>query len=62
MIWAKSCPKCGKGDLMLERDLYGWYRQCVQCGYLQDMAGESQEKKAKPARSPVPTEPARATA
>ena len=37
MVWYKSCPKCGKGDLMLERDIYGWFRQCVQCGYLKDL-------------------------
>ncbi len=40
MIWYKSCPKCGKGDLMLERDLVGFYRQCLQCGYMQDLAME----------------------
>ena len=37
MVWYKSCPKCGRGDLMLERDIYGWFRQCVQCGYLEDL-------------------------
>ena len=37
MVWYKSCPKCGRGDLMLERDTYGWFRQCVQCGYLEDL-------------------------
>jgi DNA-directed RNA polymerase subunit M/transcription elongation factor TFIIS len=30
------CPKC-KGHLMLEKDNYGLYQQCLQCGYLHDL-------------------------
>ena len=31
-----SCPRC-KGDIMLgNKDKYGWYEQCLQCGYLRD--------------------------
>jgi hypothetical protein len=22
---------------MLDRDVWGWYEQCIQCGYLHDM-------------------------
>lgn len=33
MIKFKVCPKC-KGDVSLERDQYGWYELCLQCGYL----------------------------
>ena len=29
----KGCPRC-KGDMFVDRDQYGWYEQCVQCGYL----------------------------
>lgn len=47
MIWYKSCPKCGRGDLLLERDLVGYYRQCLQCGYMQDLVKE-QTPKARP--------------
>jgi hypothetical protein len=32
----KSCPKC-KGQLLLEKDNYGLYQQCLQCGYLHDL-------------------------
>jgi DNA-directed RNA polymerase subunit M/transcription elongation factor TFIIS len=32
----ESCPKC-KGHLMLEKDNYGLYQQCLQCGYLHDL-------------------------
>jgi len=31
-LWLKSCPKCG-GDLYSDRDVMGYYRQCLQCGY-----------------------------
>jgi ribosomal protein S27AE len=32
----KSCPKCG-GDVFIDRDMSGWYEQCLQCGYIHDM-------------------------
>lgn len=32
----KSCPRC-KGDVILDRDQYGWYQQCLQCGHLRDV-------------------------
>jgi len=30
------CPKCG-GNLFLDKDLYGWYEQCLQCSYTGDL-------------------------
>jgi DNA-directed RNA polymerase subunit M/transcription elongation factor TFIIS len=33
----KSCPRC-KGDLYVDRDSYGWYQGCMQCGYLKDLS------------------------
>jgi hypothetical protein len=32
----KNCPRC-KGDLYVDRDVYGWYQGCIQCGYLKDL-------------------------
>jgi len=32
----ESCPKC-KGRLLLEKDNFGSYQQCLQCGYLHDL-------------------------
>ena len=32
----KRCPKCG-GNIFLDRDLYGWYEQCLQCSYTSDL-------------------------
>jgi hypothetical protein len=28
----KSCPRCS-GDVIVDRDIYGWYEWCFQCGY-----------------------------
>lgn len=38
MFFFKACPRCG-GDMYLNRDMYGAYTQCVQCGcvlYIQE--------------------------
>jgi len=32
----KSCPRCD-GDILIDRDLYGWFEQCIQCGYNRDL-------------------------
>jgi ribosomal protein S27AE len=32
----KKCPKCG-GNVFIDRDVYGWYEKCLQCGYTQDL-------------------------
>ena len=31
LIRTKACKRCG-GDLSLERDKYGAYVECIQCG------------------------------
>ena len=36
MLRLKSCPKC-KGVVLIDRDEYGWYEECIQCGYLHDL-------------------------
>ena len=36
MLTLKACPRC-KGDVRLEDDYYGWYEQCIQCGYIHDL-------------------------
>jgi hypothetical protein len=41
MIMFKACPKC-KGDLYLNRDMYGKYVNCFQCGYLKDLTSEEE--------------------
>ena len=32
-----SCPRCKQGDVAMDRDYYGWYEYCVQCGYTRDL-------------------------
>ncbi|MFH1560347.1 MAG: hypothetical protein ABID84_02915 [Chloroflexota bacterium] len=32
----KGCPRC-RGDLHMDRDFYGEYRKCIQCGYMEDL-------------------------
>ena len=38
MWFLKSCARCG-GDVVLERDEWGWFLECLQCGYLVDLEG-----------------------
>ena len=33
MYWLKACPRC-RGDLHEEKDVYGAYVACIQCGYV----------------------------
>ena len=37
MLYFKPCPRC-RGDMKLDRDLYGSYKLCLQCGYMIDIA------------------------
>ena len=32
----KGCPRC-RGDVFYDSDYYGVYKQCIQCGYLEDV-------------------------
>lgn len=47
VMWKlKTCPRC-QGDLFLDKDLDGWYQQCLQCGYrrpLKPIAEPSREQ------------------
>ena len=36
MVKLKACPRC-TGDLGLDRDQYGWFWDCLQCGTLLDL-------------------------
>jgi len=35
-IKLKNCPKCG-GDVRIDHDEYGWFEQCIQCGFTRDL-------------------------
>ena len=47
----KSCPRC-HGDMFIDKGLYGWYEQCLQCSYQQELK-EMQFKKQSPEREKV---------
>ena len=32
----KGCPRCG-GDVFIDKDLNGWYEQCLQCSYRSEL-------------------------
>ena len=32
----KNCAKCS-GDLFIDKDLDGWFEQCLQCGYRREL-------------------------
>jgi hypothetical protein len=36
MIKINGCKKC-HGALLLDKDEYGWYEECIQCGYTRDV-------------------------
>lgn len=37
MLHMKCCPKCA-GDVCLNKDRYGYYATCLQCGWAKDLA------------------------
>jgi hypothetical protein len=37
-VWKlKSCPRCN-GDLFIQREIDGWYEECLSCGYQRDVS------------------------
>ena len=45
MIHFKSCPRC-QGDVQTTSDMYGAYKDCLQCGYMRDIA-ESKPRRTR---------------
>jgi len=44
MIKFKACPRCSQGDLILDRDAFGRFLQCIQCAHIVDLAASPVEK------------------
>lgn len=40
----KGCNRCS-GDVFIEKDEYGWYEQCLQCGHRAELQSISEFKK-----------------
>ena len=36
MLYFKACPRC-KGDVHRDRDVFGEYLKCLQCGHMVDL-------------------------
>lgn len=36
MMFYKSCPRC-RGDMHSKADMYGHYKECLQCGFMKDL-------------------------
>ncbi len=36
MMKLHGCKKC-HGTLLLDKDEFGWYEECIQCGYSRDV-------------------------
>ena len=53
MFWFKQCPRCS-GDLISERDQYGSFISCMQCGLSKDISGEKEIDPANINMEPVP--------
>ena len=41
MLELKACPRC-KGDMHTNRDMYGSYKECLQCGPYAGRGGPEQ--------------------
>lgn len=54
MFWFKQCPRCS-GDLISERDQYGSFISCMQCGLSKDITGDEKLDPASMKLEPVPT-------
>jgi len=52
----KKCPRCG-GNMFVDRDIYGWYEKCLQCGYCCELRGldEFGQNPARKDQRPVET-------
>jgi len=53
LIMPKRCPRCN-GDLFIDRDQYGLFLQCLQCGYLRDLRMQFRGEEQKSVREKEP--------
>jgi len=54
-MWGlKKYPRCG-GDMFIDREIYGWYEKCLQCGHCGELRGldESQQSLVRKDKRPV---------
>lgn len=46
----RTCPRCG-GILYVDKDIHGWYEQCLQCAYMHDLEAVYETKKPVPEKT-----------
>ncbi len=50
VMWKfKGCPRC-MGDMFINRDLDGWYEQCLRCSYRRELKNLDRFKEPVPGR------------
>jgi hypothetical protein len=47
MLHFKSCPKCTTGTIENNSDAHGSYLQCLNCGFMRDVAKDSSSQAVK---------------
>jgi len=40
MVFLKACQRCG-GAMHMDRDIYGEYKECLQCGLMLDIVSSN---------------------
>ena len=51
MVNFRACGRCG-GDMHMNRDMYGEYIECLQCGHMQDIQKELKKQRDWAAEKP----------
>jgi hypothetical protein len=44
MLHFKSCPKCANGTIEHNNDAHGGFLQCINCGFMRDVADNTSKK------------------
>lgn len=60
MLYAKACPRCS-GDIKLDKDNYGVYAKCLQCGFNKDFMTRKSTSNPVPGQSDHLTDPGSVT-
>lgn len=47
MLHFRSCPKCTKGTVEHNNDPHGGYLQCINCGFMRDVADSTSKEDAE---------------
>ena len=43
VVYYRACPRC-HGDVQVNQDVYGEYKECLQCGYMLDTLNKSKRR------------------